>query len=88
LLNDYSKGKVDEKYARVADLLGMVEHEPGLVCPKCGAFAGQKIKSTLEAHKRSSRVSDLKKKDFGILSRHIYMYLLLKPEWLKWNAGI
>lgn len=88
LLNDYSKGNADEKYARVAKLLGMVEHEPGLVCPKCGAFAGQKIKSILEAHKRTTRVGDLKKKDFGIQSRHIYMYLLLKPEWLKGSAGM
>lgn len=88
LLNDYSKGNADEKYARVAKLLGMVAHQPGLVCPKCGAFAGQKIKSTLEAHQRSNRVGDLKKKDFGILSRYVYMYLLLKPEWLQGNPGI
>ncbi|OCQ93483.1 hypothetical protein BCD64_00880 [Nostoc sp. MBR 210] len=87
LLKDYSKGKADEKYGRVADLLRMVEHEPGLVCPKCGVFAGQKIKSTLETHQRSSRVADLKKQDFGIQSRHTYMYLLLKPDWLKGNAG-
>lgn len=88
LLSNYSKGNADEKYARVSKLQGMVEDEPGLVCPKCDAFAGQKIKSTLEIHQRSSRVADLKKKDFGIESRHIYMFLLLKPEWLKGNAGM
>lgn len=88
LLKDYSKGKADEKYGRVADLLRMVEHEPGLICPQCGVFAGQKIKSTLKTHQRSTRAVDLKKQDFGIQSRHTYMYLLLKPEWLKGNAGI
>lgn len=89
LLSEYSKGNGNEKCARIAKLIGMVEHEPGLVCPKCSAFAGQKIKSTLEIHlTRSTRVADLKKKDFGIESRHIYMYLLIKPEWLKGNAGM
>lgn len=88
LLSDYSKGNPDEKYARVAKLLGIVAHEPGLSCPQCGAFAGQKIKSILEHHNRSTRVADLKKKDFKVESRHIYMYLLIKPEWLQGNLGI
>jgi putative DNA methylase len=87
LLNDYSKGNAQEKRERVAQLLSVVDDEPGLGCPKCGVFAGNRIKATLERHIRASRVNDLKKKDFNIEKRPIYMYLLIHPDWLEGTSG-
>lgn len=87
LLNDYSKGNADEKYERIEQLRAMVEKEPGLCCPSCGAFAGSPIKAVLERHAKVRRVSDLKKKDFGIEKRPVYMYLLIHPEWLDGASG-
>ena len=63
LLNDYSKGAAQDKHKRVAALLGMVDNEPGLRCPKCSAFAGNMIKTILQHHGRARRLSNLKKKD-------------------------
>ena len=87
LLNDYGKGTAEEKRERVARLLALVEQEPGLRCPACAAFAGHRLKAILERHNRASRIGDLKKKDFGIESRHVYMSLLVHPTWLQGSPG-
>ncbi|MBC7342271.1 MAG: DUF1156 domain-containing protein [Clostridia bacterium] len=87
LLNDYSKGNAKERFGRVGELLALVDHEPGLRCPKCSAFAGNKVKEVLCRHARSRRVSDLKKKDFGIWTRPVYMYLLIHPNWFQGTGG-
>ena len=87
LLNDYSKGAAQDKHKRVAALLGMVDNEPGLRCPKCSAFAGNMIKTILQHHGRARRLSNLKKKDFGIEKRPVYMHLLVHPDWLDGESG-
>lgn len=87
LLKDYNKGASAEKRERLADLLSLVEQERGLQCPSCGAFAGHRLKAILERHTRASRISDLKKKDFGIESRHVHMSLLVHPAWLQGSPG-
>lgn len=87
LLNDYSKGNSQEKRERIVQLLGMVDDEPGLCCPKCGVFAGNRIKTILHSHRFASRVGDLKKEDFGIQRRPVYMYLLIHPDWLEGSSG-
>ncbi|KYH32454.1 SAM-dependent methyltransferase [Neomoorella mulderi] len=91
LLNDYSKGNAEERFGRVGELLALVDHEPGLQCPKCGAFAGNKVKEVLSSHARARRVRDLKKQDFGIQSRSVYMFLLIHPDWFQgsgaWDHG-
>jgi hypothetical protein len=87
LLNDYGKGSAEEKRERVARLLALVEQEPGLRCPGCTAFAGHRLKAILERHNRAPRISDLKKKDFGIESLPVYMSLLVHPAWLQGSPG-
>jgi len=88
LIKNYSKGNVSEKYERIGKLRGMIDEEPGLRCPKCGGFAGQKIKNVVEGHAVARRVADIKKKDFGIERRHVYMYLLIHPKWLEGAPGL
>jgi adenine-specific DNA methylase len=82
LLKDYSKGNASDKRVRVARLREMVDSEPGLRCPSCQGFAGHGIKKALETHVNARRVGGIKKKDLGIESHHVYMYLLIHPSWL------
>jgi ssDNA-binding Zn-finger/Zn-ribbon topoisomerase 1 len=51
LLKDYSKGNKEEKRERIDQALEGLEAEAGLRCPKCGSFAGGKIKKVLEDHR-------------------------------------
>ncbi len=83
LLKNYSKGNTDEKRDRIDWLIQAIDDEPGLRCPNCGGFAGKRIKQVAEKHQKTRRTGDIKKADFGIQSRHIYMYLLVHPDWLK-----
>ena len=88
-LKDYSKGRPAEKEERAVDLLGMINTEQGLICPSCGMFAGETIKRILERHTSNARrVADIKKKDFSIGTKSIYMYLLIHPDWLSGPSGI
>lgn len=87
LLNEYNIGTKDEKKSRIKALLKIIDNQSGLNCPHCGQFCGDKIKRTLESHSRSQTVGDINKNDFGIESRHTYMYLLIHPEWLKGSPG-
>ena len=86
-LKQYSQGSGTEKKERPLELLDLVAEEEGLKCPHCRAFAGHKIKAVLDRHAMKTRISDLKKKDFGIESRHAYMYLLIHPKWLEGAPG-
>lgn len=87
-LNDYGKGNVAEKRQRVETLLSQVENEPGLTCPACSRFAGDSVKRVLLRHdKPSTRSAEIKKKDFAIQSRHVFMYLLVHPKWLQGSAS-
>jgi adenine-specific DNA methylase len=99
LLKDYSKGNKEEKQERIDQSLGMMDAEAGLRCPKCGSFAGGKIKRVLEEHRGTRlqmgnlvayefKVGNVKKKDLGIESRHVFMYLLIHPKWLEGAFGL
>ncbi|MCX5862615.1 MAG: DUF1156 domain-containing protein [Deltaproteobacteria bacterium] len=99
LLKDYSKGNKEEKQERIDQALGMLDAEAGLSCPRCGSFAGEKIKRVLEEHRGKRlqmgnmltygfKVGNVKKKDLGIESRHVYMYLLIHPKWLEGASGL
>lgn len=81
-LKDYSKGVAMEKRQRVERLLASIDAELGFQCPHCRAFAGTDVKRVLARHaKPSTRAGDIKKKDFGIESKHVFMYLLIDPKW-------
>jgi putative DNA methylase len=86
-LRQYSKGSASEKRERITELLDLVGEEKGLRCPHCSNFAGNRISTVLQKHATKTRTSDLKKKDFGIESRHVYMYLLIHPKWLSGAPG-
>lgn len=99
LLKDYSKGNKEEKQERINQALEKLDAEAGLHCPKCGSFAGGKIKKVLEDHRGRRlqmgslvayefKVGNVKKKDLGIESRHVYMYLLIHPKWLEGSSGL
>ncbi len=99
LLKDYSKGSKEEKQDRINQALEKLDAEAGLRCPKCGSFAGGKIKKVLEDHRGRRlqmgslvayefKVGNVKKKDLGIESRHVYMYLLIHPKWLEGSSGL
>ncbi|HYA42140.1 MAG TPA: hypothetical protein VEF34_12605 [Syntrophobacteraceae bacterium] len=87
-LKQYSQGAPSGKRERVLILLDMVAEETGLFCPKCGRFAGNMIKAILERHARAGRIAALKKKDFGIEKRPVFMYLLINPKWLFGTNGV
>jgi putative DNA methylase len=86
-LKRYSQGTGIEKRERALSLLEMLPDEHGLKCPQCGGFSGNKVKAVLDRHANAGRASDLKKKDLGIESRHVYMYLLINPKWLTGASG-
>ena len=91
-LLDYAKGRKDEKFDRVFELLDMVDDEPGLMCPDCGTYAGQWLRNVLNMHKSAQRVSDINKKHLKILparnsTKPVYCYLLIRPDWLKGASG-
>jgi transposase-like protein len=99
LIKDYSKGNKEEKQERINQALEKLDAEAGLRCPKCGSVAGGKIKGILEEHRGRNlqmgnmvacdfKVGNMKKKDFGIESRHVYMYLLIHPKWLEGASGL
>jgi len=99
LLKDYSKGNKEEKQDRINQALEKLNAETGLRCPKCGSFAGGKVKKVLEDHRGRRlqmgslvayefKVGNVKKKDLGIESRHVYMYLLIHPKWLEGSSGL
>ncbi len=99
LLKDYSKGNKEEKQDRINHALEKLNAEAGLRCPKCGSFAGEKIRKVLEDHRGRKlqmgslvsyefKVGNVKKKDLGIESRHVYMYLLIHPKWLEGSSGL
>jgi hypothetical protein len=91
MLKDYSKGSPSKREERTAELLGMVNSEIGLNCPKCSTFAGKKVKSVLDrhiSHAQRGRISEMRKNDFGIESKQVYMYLLINSEWLHGSPGI
>ncbi|MEI7636725.1 MAG: hypothetical protein WCJ37_05425 [Syntrophus sp. (in: bacteria)] len=99
LIKDYSKGSKEEKQARIEGCLEMLASEAGLRCPKCNSFAGEKIGMVLEGHRGKRlqmdnlvayefKVGKVKKKDLGIESRHVYMYLLIHPQWMEGASGL
>ena len=86
LLNDYDKGSAEDTMARWRELYRTVDHEEGLRCPHCRAFAGQRIKAVLEGH-ANCRAGERKKKAFGIQKKKVQLWLLVSPEWLKGVGG-
>lgn len=87
LFNDYNKGNSTEKRQRIQRLLALVETEPALRHPDTGEWCGRVIKATLERQLSASRAADIKKKDFNILSKPVFMYLLLDPKWFEATPG-
>ena len=91
-LIEYGQGRKGDKMQRVRELSALVEHEPGLMCPKCGEFAGQRVRDVLAMHCHATRAADIDKKHLGIRpSRNsvkpISCTLLIDPEWLKGSSG-
>jgi hypothetical protein len=88
LLNDYDKGNNGDTIERMWTLKESVNDEPGLFCPACGIFAGKRVTDVLNLHADALTANaNRKKKDFGIRSKTVQMYLLIHPEWLKGASG-
>lgn len=88
LFSAWSQLNSAEKRGRITALLSLVDDEPGMRCPSCNQWAGQTVKRTLEKHERVSKAGEIKRSDYGIESKPVYMYLLIHPGWLKGSAGI
>ena len=91
-LKEYNKGTPTEMLQRAKALYEMVESEPGLKCPKCGAFSGQYLRDVLNRHASATRRSEIDKKHLRIEPprnsvKHVYCYLLIDPNWLKGSCG-
>jgi hypothetical protein len=87
MLNDYNRGKAQDKAERVEELLERIDNEPGMRCPKCSAFAGEPIKQILKRHSKAQSVGGIKKKDFEVERHSVQMYLLIHPDWLRGSSG-
>ena len=87
LFNDYNKGNATDKRQRIQRLLELVETEPALRHPDTGEWCGAGIKATLERQQHSTRASDLKKKDFNLKSKPVFMYVLVDPKWFSGTPG-
>jgi len=88
LLNDYDKGSAEDTLNRLRALQETAPKEPGLCCPQCGAFAGERIAEVLKRHNApDTKTAGRKKKDFGFQNKKIQMYLLIHPDWLNGVAG-
>lgn len=88
LLNDYDKGSSNDTWERALALKAAAAREPGLQCPHCGTFAGKHLADVLNRHAQPSlRATARKKKDFGLKSKTVQLYLLIRPEWMKGASG-
>lgn len=88
LLNDYDKGNSIDTWERALALKARAHGEPGLNCPNCGTFAGKRLVDVLNRHSQPNlSASKRKKKDFGLKSKSIQMFLLIHPDWLKGAPG-
>lgn len=83
LMNDYNKGRGNEKQERIRQLLEIVDDERGFCCPACGAFAGEKVKRELTKQSKANRTSDINKNKFGIKRYRVNLHLLIHPDWLS-----
>lgn len=87
-LNEYDKGTANDTRERALALKARAPEEPGFYCPRCGTFAGKRIVDVLERHAQPSlRAAQRKKKDFGLKSKSVQMFLVVHPEWLKGMPG-
>ncbi|MGA2259749.1 MAG: hypothetical protein ABSG53_34155, partial [Thermoguttaceae bacterium] len=92
-LLEYNDGNKEEKKVRAADLYEMVEQEPGLRCPKCGAFAGQYLRDVLNNHRQAATAKAIDKKHLKIepprtSKKSVFSYLLIHPDWLNGSPGV
>lgn len=89
LLNDYDKGTANDTWERAQALKSRAQEEPGLHCPECSTFAGKRLVDVFERHAQPSlRATIRKKKDFGLKSKTVQMYLLIHPAWMKGASGL
>ncbi len=87
LLKDYDKGNARATAERTEALLGMLDGEHALCCPKCGTFAAHELKEILQRHQQARRAADVKKKHFGIKRGSVQMWLMIHPNWLEGATG-
>lgn len=83
LLNDYDKGNADDTLERLRSLIAATPNEPGLVCPHCHQHAGRDLQRILDTQANARRVSERKKKAFGIKKEKVQLWLMVSPEWAK-----
>jgi 16S rRNA G966 N2-methylase RsmD len=84
LLNNYGKGLVNDTLKGAYALKSNLNSEKGLFCPKCGNFAGEFINRIITGHLTSiAKSKDRKKKDFGIKSKDVNIFLMINPNWIK-----
>lgn len=83
LLNDYDKGSADDTLERLRSLIAATPTESGLVCPHCHQQAGRDLQRVLDTQASAHRVSERKKKAFGIQKKKVQLWLMVSPEWAK-----
>ncbi len=89
LLNEYDKGNSNDTWERTLALKARAQEELGCHCPQCGAFAGKRLLDVLERHSHPNfRAAKRKKKDFGLKTKSVQMFLLIHPEWFKGASGL
>jgi adenine-specific DNA methylase len=91
-LMEYGEGPKGDKIYRIHELSGLVSDEPGLKCPHCGTWSGQRVRDVLAMHRQATRTADIDKKHLGIVparnaKKPVYCTLLIDPEWLKGSPG-
>ncbi len=91
-LMEYGEGSKGDKTYRIHELSGLVENEPGLNCPRCGTWSGQRVREILAMHRGAKRTADIDKKHLGIVparngKKPVYCTLLIDPQWLQGSSG-
>ncbi|MDR0466506.1 MAG: DUF1156 domain-containing protein, partial [Deltaproteobacteria bacterium] len=83
LFKQYDQGSDQDSKKRIEALLKLLPDDPGLCCPGCGRFTGQRLLALVQGHHVTGRAAERKKKAFGIKKKAVQMYLLIHPDWLK-----
>jgi hypothetical protein len=85
LIANYERGTLPERGERIAQVVAAIPQEAGLCCPRCGAFAGERLASVVTDHHTNRRPG--KKRDLGVTTKKIAMALLIHPTWLRGAPG-
>ena len=87
LFKEYDQGNDQDTLQRIEALLKLLPDDPGLSCPQCGQFAGQRLLETVQRQFSATRAGERKKKFYAIKKKAVQMHLLIHPAWLRGTSG-